>query len=129
MNAHIALADALSALRPGAQWALRGDTLADLEWLDTAQTAPTQAEIDAQLARASVPTSVTPRQARLALLSVGLLDKVETAVNAAGGATKITWDYATEVRRDDPMITTIGSSLGLTDAALDLLFRQAALIP
>jgi hypothetical protein len=27
---------------------------------------------------------------------------------------KITWDYATEIRRDDPLIMQIGTSLGLT---------------
>ena len=39
---------ALQSLRPGAQWVLRGD---DLEWLDTEQTQPTDAEIDAEVAR------------------------------------------------------------------------------
>lgn len=40
--------DALVALRPGAQWVLRGD---DLEWLDTEQTQPTDAEITAEVTR------------------------------------------------------------------------------
>jgi hypothetical protein len=73
-------------------------------------------------------TSVTPRQARLALLAAGLLDKVESAVAAAGGATKITWDYATAVNRDDPMIASIGSALSLTSAQIDALFTQAAIL-
>ena len=72
--------------------------------------------------------SVTPRQARLALLSAGLLPAVESAVKAAGGATQITWEYATEINRNDALITTLGSALGLTDAAIDLLFKQAATI-
>jgi hypothetical protein len=41
-------AQALLTLRPGAQWTLRGD---DLEWLDTEQTQPSDAEIDAEVAR------------------------------------------------------------------------------
>ena len=41
-------ADALQFLRPGAEWVLRGD---DLEWLDTKQTQPTDAEIAAEVAR------------------------------------------------------------------------------
>jgi hypothetical protein len=73
-----------------------------------------------------VPMTVTPRQARLALLGAGLLDDVETAVNAAGGATKITWDYATEVNRTDPLIIAIGASLSLTSLQIDDLFRQAS---
>jgi hypothetical protein len=44
----ITKADALQSLRPGAQWVLRGD---DLEWLDTEQTQPTEAEITAEVAR------------------------------------------------------------------------------
>jgi len=44
----ITKADALQSLRPGAQWVLRGD---DLEWLDTNQTQPTEAEITAEVTR------------------------------------------------------------------------------
>lgn len=39
---------ALLSLRPEARWILRGD---ELEWLDTEQTQPTQAEIDAEILR------------------------------------------------------------------------------
>ena len=39
---------AIQSLRPGAQGVLRGD---DLEWLDTEQTKPTEAEITAEVAR------------------------------------------------------------------------------
>ena len=41
-------ANALQSLRPNAQWVLRGD---DLEWLDTNQTQPTEAEIQAEVTR------------------------------------------------------------------------------
>ena len=71
-------------------------------------------------------TSVTPRQARLALLAAGLLDQVQSAVDVAGGATKITWEYATEFDRNDPLIITFGTSLNLTSAQIDALFVQAA---
>lgn len=40
------IADALPYARPGAQWAVRGNTYADIEWLDKNQTKPTQKEID-----------------------------------------------------------------------------------
>lgn len=39
---------ALHSLRPNSEWVLRGD---DLEWLDTEQTQPTEAEITAEVAR------------------------------------------------------------------------------
>jgi len=44
----ITKSNALHSLRPGAEWALRGD---DLEWLDTKQTQPTEAEIQAEITR------------------------------------------------------------------------------
>jgi uncharacterized small protein (DUF1192 family) len=44
----ITKSNALQSLRPGAEWVLRGD---DLEWLDTQQTQPTEAEIQAEITR------------------------------------------------------------------------------
>jgi len=44
----ITKAQAIASLRESAQWVLRGD---DLEWLDTNQTQPTEAEIAAEVAR------------------------------------------------------------------------------
>jgi hypothetical protein len=41
-------AQALLSLRPNAQWTLRGD---ELEWHDTTQTKPTDAEIQAEVTR------------------------------------------------------------------------------
>ena len=38
--------DAISSLRPNAEWVLRGN---ELEWLDKKQTKPTDAEIDAEV--------------------------------------------------------------------------------
>lgn len=41
-------ADAISSLKPGAEWALAGD---NLTWLDSKQTAPTDSEITAEMTR------------------------------------------------------------------------------
>jgi hypothetical protein len=41
-------AQAIASLREGAEWVLRGD---NLEWLDSNQTQPTEAEIAAEVAR------------------------------------------------------------------------------
>lgn len=71
-------------------------------------------------------TSVTPRQARLVLYIYGLLDQVEVAVNAAGGTTKITWDYATVITRDDPLISQLAQVLKLSDAQIDEMFTLAS---
>lgn len=69
---------------------------------------------------------VTPRQGRLALLSAGLLDKATAAVNAAGGATLITWEYASAWDRNDPLILQLGAALGLNAAQIDQLFTTAS---
>jgi uncharacterized small protein (DUF1192 family) len=44
----IGTADALTSLKPNAQWVLRND---ELEWLDATQTQPTEAEITAEISR------------------------------------------------------------------------------
>ena len=72
------------------------------------------------------PTVVSMRQARLALLSAGLLDDANTAVAAAGQAAQIEWEFSNEVRRDNALIAALAGPLGLDDAALDALFVQAA---
>ena len=41
---------ALIGLKPGAQWILRGETYADLEWLDKSQTKPTEQEVEEKIA-------------------------------------------------------------------------------
>ena len=38
--------DALSRLRPGAEWIVRGDVYSGIEWLDSVQTKPTETEIN-----------------------------------------------------------------------------------
>jgi len=40
--------DAIRSLRPDSEWVLRGDVL---EWMDSNQTEPTEAEIQAEIAR------------------------------------------------------------------------------
>ena len=40
---------ALQALKPGAQWTLRGTDYSGLEWLDSSQTKPTETEINSKI--------------------------------------------------------------------------------
>jgi hypothetical protein len=42
---NLSIAQAVKKLRPGAQFALHGDTYADLEWLDGVQAKPTEQEV------------------------------------------------------------------------------------
>ena len=47
----ITATDALISLRPGAQWSWLGLEYSGLNWLDTEQTKPTAAEINAEIER------------------------------------------------------------------------------
>lgn len=73
-----------------------------------------------------IPTVVTMRQARLALLETGLLTQVVAAVQAAGEAATIEWEYAKELRREHPLTQQLASALTLTTQQLDSLFTLAA---
>ncbi len=79
---------------------------------------------------APVPQVVTMRQARLALLQIGKLADVETAIESLPSpqkeAAKIEWEYSTEVRLDSDLVKQLAPGLGLDDAALETLFTQAA---
>lgn len=77
-----------------------------------------------------VPPAVTMRQARLALLSIGLLDDVETAINSLPPpqkeAARIEWEYSQEVQRHNGFVSVLAPNLGLTEESLDNLFIEAA---
>ena len=61
-------ANALLSLRPGAQWVLRGD---ELEWLDANQTQPSDAEIEAEVARLTAlePARIATENRRAAYIT------------------------------------------------------------
>ena len=81
---------------------------------------------DEMRARNPVPQQVTMRQARLALLSAGLLDDVEMVVAAAGRAAQLEWEYAAVVERSNPAVAAVQQQESLTDEQIDDLFREAA---
>lgn len=79
---------------------------------------------------APIPTSVTMRQARLALLGAGLLSQVDAALAAIADpvqrqAAQIDWEYAATVDRNSPLVTNLATSLNLDATALDALFTAA----
>jgi len=97
------------------------------QWVQQWEMAPlTEAELDA--VRAGL--SITPRQARLALLGAGLLDTVQGAFaqlpEPHRTAAQIEWEYATSIERNSPLVSQFGPLLGLTEAQIDDLFTQAA---
>jgi hypothetical protein len=69
---------------------------------------------------------LTPRQLRLGLLSVGI---TEAQIDAAleGNATGIIeWKYATEYKRDHPLILSLAPAFSLTETQVDQLWSVAA---
>lgn len=75
-----------------------------------------------------VPAAVSMFQARAVLMAHGLYDTVDAALKAAGGVHLLAWEYATEVRRNSPLVADMARQLGLTDEQVDDLFIQAAQI-
>lgn len=73
---------------------------------------------------------VSMRQARLALLGAGLLTQINDALvslpGVEGEAARIEWEYATEVRKDSALVSSLTSALGLTAEQLTSLFDTAA---
>lgn len=77
-----------------------------------------------------VPQTVSMRQARLALLQAGKLSAVNSAISsmpgAQGDAARIEWEFSSEVRRNQPLVTALTPVLGMTSEQLDQLFILAA---
>jgi hypothetical protein len=72
------------------------------------------------------PRIVAPRQARIALNSMGLRQQVEDAVAAAGQDIQDTWEFATSIDRDHWTFQALAAELGFTEELLDELFRTAS---
>ena len=79
-----------------------------------------------------IPTPVSMRQARTALLMNNLLGQVETIIQGMPGSegdkTRIAWEYSPYIDRDSLVFKSVYPALGLTDAQVDNLFIQAALL-
>ena len=74
-----------------------------------------------------VPSVVSMRQARLALLESGMLSAIDNAITVGTNeALKIEWDYATEVRRDWKSLVELALAMGITTINLDNLFVLAS---
>jgi hypothetical protein len=78
---------ALLSLRPGAQWVLRGETL---EWLDTEQTKPTEAEITAEVARLQAEYDNNEYQRQRAQAYPSIADQLDTIYHEGIDAWKAT---------------------------------------
>lgn len=91
-------------------------------WLATASDVPQY------VAPAADVTTVTPAQAKVALFNAGLLDRVDAALVGSYRPIQIYWEAASSFERSHPYIQGIAALLGLSDAEVDTLFAQAALL-
>ena len=102
------------------------DTLKEVPDADIITAETLKAEKEREL---SIPESITARQARLALLQIGKLADIATAISNLESPIKeqveIEWEYATDIYRNNGFIDALGSNLGLDKSALDDLFIAA----
>lgn len=89
-------------------------------------------ELRKQEEQSRLPNSVSPRQARLALLKTNVLDDVENAISSLEeplkSVAKIEWEFASEISRSSPLIDVIKESLNWTDQQIVDLFVLASQI-
>lgn len=71
------------------------------------------------------PPAITPLQARKALRQSGLYALVTDFLEEADEEIQESWNYATEIRRDSPVLAAFWAELGLPESDLDELFRLA----
>jgi len=86
--------------------------------------------LSAEPGKRRVSGSITPRQARLALLAADLLYAVESAFaklpEQQRKAAQIEWEFALAIERNSPLVSQFGPLLGLTEAQIDELFVSGA---
>ncbi|PPB51145.1 hypothetical protein, partial [Campylobacter hyointestinalis] len=74
---------------------------------------------------------ITLRQTKLILNQMGLLSGIESYINSIEdeklrATAKIEWEYANDVERTNPLITTLQTGLNLSDEQVDTMFEQAS---
>lgn len=75
-----------------------------------------------------VPASVSMRQARLMLHSIGLLEEVDAIIINLGTVAVIEWQYAQTVDRNNFLIAMVQQAHNMSDAEIDNFFRTASLL-
>lgn len=93
-------------------------------------------DLTAEEKRARIPSVVTMRQGRLAMLQTPygettLLAMVDSTLAAIEDpiqrqAAQIDWEFAAEINRNFPLVQQLSSALNLTEEQLDDLFKLAS---
>jgi len=87
----------------------------------------TQGELAANLAAWRQQATCTPRQFRLALLDIDLLDDLEAMVANLPRAVRVEWEYSVLLERKNPQWDTLGALMtpAKTPEDIDDVFRLA----
>ena len=97
--------DALSRLRPGAEYIVRGDVYSGIEWLDSGQTKPTETEINNKISELDAAEAMRLlREERNVLLSE--TDWVTARSIDTGVAISNDWKTYRQALRDLPANST-----------------------
>lgn len=97
------------------------DWAAYQSWLAEGNT-PTPAPVEP----APVPQQVPMWSVRTVLQNDGLFDQADALIRAsADNALKNVWEYGNFADRNSAAITSLASALGLTNAEVDKMFRDA----
>lgn len=79
-----------------------------------------------------IPTSLTMRQARLALLGLGKLVDVSTLITTLPEPQKtaalIEWEFAATVERDNSLVQLVKTQLSISEEDLDKLFIEGSVL-
>lgn len=106
------------------QWLIDNEgTYEVIPYVPPAEKSPAEKRLD-------MP-SLSPRQLRLGLVRNGIaLASVEAAIEAmpvgsAQDEARIEWEYAPAFRRMHPLISAVGSAVGLSDEQIDIMWQTA----
>lgn len=100
-------------------------------WLAFGAALPNEYAVESYVVTPLAPPAYTPRvisklQLVRAMRLAGLWGSVRAALAGAGIEAREDWEFASEVHRDDVIVTAFASTLGLTDADLNDLFTVGA---
>lgn len=120
----------LMYLRPEAQWSLRGNDYATLEWHGPGDK-PTLAELEAAWPDAQRSLVVVSMVAlRLTMIEADLEPQILAAIAGIQDAKQKAaatawWQTAQTVRRMHPLVIQLATAIGKTDAEIDAIFASA----
>lgn len=89
-----------------------------VKWINQTEDAPVQIVV--------IPEMITSRQFKLRLLSMGILDDVETWVSAQTREIQIAYTETSIFTRDDSMLSLGFTDLGFTPEEVDTFFIEAS---